>query len=252
VRDRRVVPTAEGRLVIEVAEEVLEKVHALEEHFRLAYGHQALCVGAVSLLAATTLSDAVAAFQSREPEARVQVISLDPDELYDALVEGRVDCAVAYREYVPTDIDIEPLPSSRVICAAAPDHPLADGRAHCPVELLKYPLALTQKGMLLRGKVEAWFQEAAATTELPVAFEARTAALLAQVAASSHGFITFLTEGALRQFNLVQILIDGPPLHSSPVICYLPGYQRRPVVDRFLDALRSTAGQGRPEVGAAP
>lgn len=242
VRDRRVVPTAEGCVVLDVADEVLEKVRVLEAHFKFASANQGVSVGAVSLLAATILSETVPAFQRVYPEATVQVVSLDPDELYDAIVNNRVDCAVSYREYVPTDLDVESLAESRVICAAARDHPLADGRIHQPIELLQYPLALTYKGMVLRGKVETWFQEVAGVKDLPVAFEARSAALLAQVAASSQSYITFLTETALPHFNLVRILTEAPDILSAPVICYLPGDHRRPVVERFLDTLRAAAG----------
>lgn len=251
VRNRQVVPTAEGRLVLSVAEHVLAQIHRLEAHFRTASAEQAVAVGAVSLLAATILSAAVEAFQAEYPDTRIQVVSLDPGELYDALVNNRIDLAVTYQEYVTTDLEIEPLRESHAVCAAAPDHPLADGRTHTPAELLQYPIALTQKGMGQRSKMEAWFRETTGVDELPVAFEARTGALLAQVTASSHAYITFLPEAALPQFNLVQVLIDGPPLRSSPVICYLPFQGHRPSVEAFLETLRHTAGARRAEQLAA-
>ena len=127
VRDRRVVPTSEGRTVLDSADRILHEVHALEEHFKLAVADRSVHVGATSLLAATALSDAVAAFRAKQPTVNVHVVSLDPDELYDALMTNRVDFAVTYKDYVTTDLETEPLMESQVICAAALDHPLADG-----------------------------------------------------------------------------------------------------------------------------
>ncbi len=242
VRERRVVPTAEGTVVLRVAAEVLQKVRQLEEHFRHLTEERSVRVGAVSLLAATIISQTVAVYHAEHPEARAQIVSLDPDDIYDALLSNRVDCAVAYREYVTTDLEIEPLAESQVICVAAPRHPLVDGRSHRAEELLNYPIALTHKGMGMRTKVEAWFREVAGIEELPVAFEARTGALLAQVAASSGEFITFLPEASRQQFNLEQIPLEGPRIPSSPVLCYLPAQRHRPAVEDFLTVLRQTAG----------
>jgi DNA-binding transcriptional LysR family regulator len=246
VRDRRVVPTAEGQVVLETAERVVHEVRALEAHFRHAASSSSVHVGATSLLAVTALSDAVALYRGRYPESMVHVLSLDPDELYDALVSGRIDLAVAYRDYVTTDLETEPLVESHVICAAARGHPLADGRAHRADELLRYPIALTVKGMGMRTKIERWFEQVAGVHDLPVAFEARTAALLAQVAATSTDLVTFLPERALPQFNLARILLEGPPIPSIAVICYLPSPERRPAVARFLETLRSFAATGAP------
>ncbi len=242
VRNRQVVPTAEGQLVLSVADQVLAEIHRLEAHFRAASGEQVVRVGAFSLLAATILSTAVEAFRARYPDVRAQVVSVDPEELYDALLNNRVDVAVTYQEYVTSDMEVEPLRESRAVCAVAPNHPLADGRAHTPAELLQYPIALTQKGMGQRSKMEVWFRETTGVENLPVAFEARTGALLAQVTASSRAYITFLPEPAVSQFNLVEVPIDGPAIRSSPVLCYLPFAVRRPAVKAFLNTLRLTAG----------
>lgn len=245
VRDRRVIPTTEGELVLSVAERVLGEVRGLEEHFRLMAEQHSVRVGATSLLAATALSASVAAFRAERPDVDVHIVSLDPDELYETLLANRVDFAVAYREYVTPDFEVETLLESEVICVASHGHPLVDGKVHRPEELLAYPIALTEKGMGMRTKVEGWFRNVAGVTDLPVAFEARTGALLAQAAASSNEYVTFLTKTALTQFNLAQILIDGPTIPSVAVLCHLPGQRHRRVVKQFLNTLRLWAGSQR-------
>lgn len=245
VRDRQVVATAEGRLLLDSADRILGEVHALEEHFQLVAAEQTVRVGATSLLAAIALSEAVAEFHAERPSVNVHVISLDPDELYDTLAGNRVDFAVSYKDYISPDLDSEPLIESQVICVAAPDHPLVDGKVHGPLELLRYPLALTMKGMGMRAKIERWFAEVGGVTQLSVSFEARTGALLAQVAASANGFITFLPERALQQFRLERVYVDGPRIPSIGMICYLHGQRHRPVVAQFLGALRAVTARSR-------
>lgn len=255
VRNRRVIATAEGHLAFEVAERVLNELNELEAQLRRASEQATVRVGAVSLLGAMALSEAVEAFRHESPHVKVQVISLDPDEVYDSLVSNRVDLAVAYREYVTTDLETEPFIESEVIAAAAPHHPLVDGVAHDPVELLAFPIALTQKGMGLRTKVEAWFAEVAGIQDLPVVFEARTGALIAQAAASAHGYITFLPRPSLSQFNLGEVMLRGPRIPSVSVICYLPAQHHRRTVAAFLNTMRAVASGYQPEphtAGATP
>jgi DNA-binding transcriptional LysR family regulator len=249
VRNRHVIPTAEGQLVLDVARRVLQEVHSLEEHFRLMKENQAVRVGATSLLGAMVLSSAVAQFRAERPQISVHVISLDPDELYAAFVGNKVDLAVAWQNYVTPDLQTEPLRESATACFAAVGHPLADGEVHEPDELLQYPIALTEKGMGLRTTVEQWFFDVLGLRDLPVAFEARTGALLAQVAASSPDYITFLPEDAARQFNLAPILLAAPTWRSTAVICYLPGQYHRPAAKQFLHHLRRIATEQQAALG---
>jgi DNA-binding transcriptional LysR family regulator len=243
VQNRQVVPTIEGEHVLAVAERVLTELHALEQHFKLKAEQRSVRVGATSQLAAISLPSAVAAFRDERPDVQVYIVSLDPNELYDALISNRVDFAVAYKEYVTTDMEIEPLPGSEMVVVASAMHPLADGKVHQPHELLAYPWALTEKGMGMRTKIEAWFREVVGVGECPVEFEARSGALLAQMALSSSEVVTFLSKPSMAQFRLEQIRVEGFNVPSQPVICYLPGQKRRRIVDQFIGILRACADE---------
>ncbi len=241
VRDRRVVPTAEGTVVLAVAERILNEVRGLEERFTRHADDRAVRAGATMSLAATTLPAVVTAFRAERPDVQVQIVSLEPDGVYDALLSNRVDFAVAYKGYATHDMEIEPLVEQELMCAAAPDHPLVDGGVHQPEELLAYPIGLTEKGMGLRTQVEMWFRDTTGVTDLPVAFEARTGTLVAQAVASLPNFMTFLARPPVMPFRLEEILVDGPRIIYPIVICYLPGQRRRRVVEQFLGTLRAWA-----------
>jgi DNA-binding transcriptional LysR family regulator len=243
VRDRRVVPTAMGESFVEAAESLLLHAQQVEQEFLSLAARDALHIGAFSLLSVGPLSHAVEAFARKNPDARVSVDAIDADGMYPALLAGRVELVVTYLNYVTGDVEYESLSQSRVICAAAPGHPLVDGKLHEPSELLHYPLALTHKGMALRSRTENWFA-AAGIPEVPVSLEARTGAILALQVATMPNWITFLPETACAAFRLSEIRVNAEPLPSEPVVCYLSGRPLRKIAFRFLETLRETfAGQ---------
>lgn len=248
VQNRRVVPTAEGNLVLTVADRIMTEVHALEAHFESVRSEQIVRIGATSLLAATALGRLIERWDAAETTAMIHVVVLDPSELQDALVNHRVDFAVAYVEYVTNELTLEPLMTCPLICVASPQHPLADGMAHDPLDLLAYPFALTHKGMNQRTKVENWIKKTTGRSDLTVSFEASTAALLANITAMTDSYITFIPQVSLQAFNLVQIPIRGLDMQSHSAICYLPSQRFRPAVELALKSLRETVGGSRDEV----
>ncbi len=241
VSNRRVVATTAGELLLESAQAMLEEAARLERHFQGLADVGSIRVGAVSLLAAGALTVAVESFREAHPETTVVVDSIDSSEMVSALVSGRAELAVTYIDYVTGDLEYELLPPTRIACAAATDHPLCDGNPHSVRELLDYPIALTQKGMSLRTKIENWFRENAGVDELPVSFEARTAAILALGVANSPNWITFMPENAVASFRLSEVRVEAPDVLSQPVVCYLPNRSMREVVAEFLDVLRNAA-----------
>jgi DNA-binding transcriptional LysR family regulator len=253
VQNRRVVPTAQGKIVLEVGERVLEQLLELEERVKEAGDPQSVRIGVATLIMARTISESIGAFRARRPDATVRVISLDVDELYDALISNRVDAVVTFPNYVATDLMVEPLMRVEYSWMGASAHPLADGRLHEPSELLAYPLALTERGMGQRTLVTEWFKQQTGVADIPVSFEARNASLLAQVAAAAPLFITLLPETAREQFRLAPIRVRGHSLTVEAVLCSLPTRQQRPVVDEFLSIFRAAGlRMSTTEVHAVP
>lgn len=241
VSNRRVVPTAAGEFLQAEARGLVDKADQLERHFAGLAEKQSIRVGAVSLLAAGALSRAVEAFRHTQPGVAVVVDSIDSSEMFAALLSERIEIVVTYIDYVTGDVEFEPLRRSRLVCAASTTHPLVDGRAHHLNELLQFPIALTQKGMALRTKVENWFRDNGDVDDLPVAFEARTAAILSLGVSNTPNWITFLPENALAAFHLAEILLAEPPIYSQPVVCHLAGRPLRGIVDSFLRTLVDVA-----------
>src|SRR5262245_29089795 len=73
VHNRRVLPTSEGKRVLEMAERVLGEIHDVEEHFKSTAAQRTVRIGTVSLFAAGPLFEAVVAFRSQHPTTEVLV-----------------------------------------------------------------------------------------------------------------------------------------------------------------------------------
>ena len=219
VRNRRVVPTEVGLKVLDVAERMVTEIHALESYLWALT--REVRVGAVSLVAAMVLPMAIKTFSARNPQKSVTLRSMEPDQLIDALFDGTIAVGITYESYVSRDLHSELLWTSPVVCVAASNHPLDDGKPHSAEELLDFPLALTLPGMGLRTMIESWFEDELGITALPVAFEASTGALLAQYTSASRTHITFLPLPSLKHFNLVQIPLTASCPEARVVICRL-------------------------------
>src|SRR5262245_17838554 len=242
VHNRRVIPTREGQRVLEMALRVIGEIRGTEEYFKSTVQERSVRVGTVSLFAAGPLFEAVAAFRREDPRVDVLVKSIEIEDLTDALEGGAIDLAITYRDALTADLHVEPFLQIEIVPLAAPGHPLTDGAVHEPGELLNFPLSLTEHGMRLRTAMESWFAAMCDVSELPIGFESRNSAQIAQAAASAPYLITFLPRTVAAQFNLVPILVSVPirPWHS--VICYLPAQRRGPVT-AFLQTLRAMAAQ---------
>ncbi|MGE3077266.1 MAG: LysR family transcriptional regulator [Dehalococcoidia bacterium] len=239
VRNRRVVPTAAGERLLQTAELILTELADLRTS--LVGTMPTIHVGAVSLIAATVVPEAIARFEAAHAQPRIALQGLDADQLTEGLLSGRLDLGVTYLSYVSPDLEADLLCEVDTVCAVGRKHPLADGKCHSLQEVLIHPLALTHSGMGLRTSVENLFREHEGIEELPVAFEAKFGALLAQYAASSNMHVTFLPRPAVRHFGLSLVELDVPPIKSTIVICRVRGSRRTPAVDEFCGILHEQA-----------
>ena len=241
VRNRRVVPTAVGEKLLATARGVLAQLQALEGEIK--GGTEVIHLGAVSLIASTIVPDAIRRFEACPQNPPVALHGMDADGLTDALLAGRVDLGVTYLNYVSPDLEYEPFCDVPTVCAVGRSHPLNDGRRHEIAELLHFPIALTEAGMGLRTSVEQTFRERLGIEKLPVSFEAKTGALLAQMAAASNLYVTFLPLTAVRHFGLEAVQLDVEFNASHMVLSHIKGVKPSPIVAALIEILKAQALQ---------
>jgi DNA-binding transcriptional LysR family regulator len=99
--------TEAGRVLVEHAEGILERLAAAEAELReLAGAEPVFRLGSITSAAASVLPDALARFASLRPEIEVTVVELDPLVSLSLLRSRELDAAVVFEyDYVPLPVD---------------------------------------------------------------------------------------------------------------------------------------------------
>jgi len=124
IKGRRAVLTATGQLLYRRAQSLLEEAGGLEKTARsLSAGWEPEIRLAVEALFPTWLIlDCLASFGKEAPDTRIELIESVISGTQEALLEGRVDLAIAGA--VPAGFVGDPLMRLRLVLAASPQHPL--------------------------------------------------------------------------------------------------------------------------------
>ncbi|HEV2008857.1 MAG TPA: LysR family transcriptional regulator [Burkholderiales bacterium] len=124
IKGRRAVLTATGQLLYRRAQSLLEEAGGLEKTARsLSAGWEPEIHLAVEVLFPTWLIlDCLARFGSEGPDTRIELIESVISGTQEALLERRVDLAIA--SAVPAGFAGDPLIRLRLVLAASPLHPL--------------------------------------------------------------------------------------------------------------------------------
>ncbi len=124
IKGRRAVLTPTGQLLYRRAQSLLEEAGGLEKTARsLSAGWEPEIRLAVEVLFPTWLIlDCLARFGAEAPDTRIELVESVISGTQEALLEGRVDLAIAGT--VPAGFAGDPLIRLRLVLAASPRHPL--------------------------------------------------------------------------------------------------------------------------------
>ncbi|MEQ1802672.1 MAG: LysR family transcriptional regulator [Gammaproteobacteria bacterium] len=152
---RGIEPTAFGAVFLADGKVLLANEAALYSRIEALAGLQegALVIGAGPYASEISVGQAVARVSAAHPRLRVEIASLDPEDIVRLVKEGRCEVGIvdiAGLEHEP-DLAVEALPPHPVHLACRPGHPLAGRGAFQLEEVLQFPLVTTT----LRGIVAA-------------------------------------------------------------------------------------------------
>lgn len=128
---RRMVPTPLGLRILASARSMLAELEELEQDLKR---HTR---GAAGLLRVTTqcytcyhwLAEVLPRFREQHPEVVVQIVPEESHAVLDALLEGRVDLAIAHRLPADERLAREPLFEDELVAVVPPGHPFASRRS---------------------------------------------------------------------------------------------------------------------------
>ncbi|MBD3730145.1 MAG: LysR family transcriptional regulator [Sphingomonadales bacterium] len=154
------VPTEIGQAVVAAAEEVLERLHALEDETRAMVSGR---LGRVRLGAVSTAKyfapAMIAAFSRRHPGIEVQFLVGNRTETIDRIRHNELDLVIMGRP--PRDLPLESavIGDHPFVVIAAPGHPLAGQRQIRKERLIEETFLLRERGSGTRNSLDLYFAD---------------------------------------------------------------------------------------------
>ena len=158
---RKVRLTRAGEEMLRISEEILPKLGGIKERLAEVEGLKKgkIKVGGSAIAAATFLPVAVQKFKQAYPSIEVCLKIERTSVLEKKLVEGDLDLAILGWPPRSPLLVAEPYREEEIVAIAAPTHPLVRKRSVSLELLAKEPLAISEKGNVLRDLVDEKFTE---------------------------------------------------------------------------------------------
>ena len=126
-KGRRLTLTPEGERVYERAQEIFERIEALQEDLKQADSQLTgiLRVGCGPLTAIHVLPDLIAAFRQEHPEVRFSVLETESRNLPRLILRGQIDIGLGMEGELPKQIVFHSLLANPLVLVCHEGHPLA-------------------------------------------------------------------------------------------------------------------------------
>jgi len=251
---RRVQLTQVGQLLYVHAQRIMADFEAagevLDDFRGLRRGH--IRLAGDTTVGIYVLPDLLGDFREEHPDVELSLGVDNRRGLYDRLLANKVDFVVSGREWLDTPLRlvVRPLLGNELVAIASPRHPLAGRSRVTLAELAAEPFIIREPGSGTRETTEEAFSEAGLSYR-PLMELASNGAIKRAVARDLGVSILsrYATSLELELGNLVELPVDGFPLHRQWHLFYPRDRQLTPVDEaflRFVDEGRWKERLGRP------
>lgn len=215
---RKFTLTAEGKIFIEKAAEIIGQVNTLQHEMEELKGlvRGTLQVGIPGMLATHFFSEKISAFRERYPNLKISVFSDGAKRLEKLLCDGQLDVAILGEEKLSSELIWKPLLKDEMVACVASSHHLASKKEISIQELAQETLFLFQKGNYQRAVLAEAFGEI--NQEANIAFETNLTSLLKAMTAKGDGICTLLRM-AVDSSDLVPVSLK-PKIEISAGIAW--------------------------------
>jgi DNA-binding transcriptional LysR family regulator len=240
--------TVFGQVLIERGARVLGEAQALRAELMAVAGMDSglLEIVAGPYASEDPIAEAVARLNRERPRLRMRVHLIDPDEVSDAVREGRFEIGLGGRECLPAhdDLTLEHLWSRRLYLACRPGHPLAIGRPTL-AQVLSYPFVTSLLMGQAVGAVSGGTGAGTVDPERGVfapSIEVNSFDAARRIARSSDALFpaTFtMLEADLVAGHLGTLDFDQPALRFHPTVVRRSDRTLSPAASRLLEIVRA-------------
>ncbi|HLH23849.1 MAG TPA: LysR family transcriptional regulator [Chloroflexota bacterium] len=242
---RRSLPTEAGEAVYRYARSVLhetEQVRALISELRDAQTGR-IAIGATPTVGSYVLPQLISRFKQRNSRADLVLRVAPAPTLRDETLAGQHDFALVEAGPLPEGLAAEPLRREELVMVAHPDHPLASHAAVSWAEVRGQPFVLGPPGAAARAQLERQMADEARGWQVVLELE-QAEAIKRAVQAGMGLAVLFRCEVAqeLGLGLLREVRVPTAGLAHEFVLVYRPHKYFSPMTARFLDFLRTAAG----------
>jgi len=258
------IPTPFGRVLLERGESILRSDADLRREIRLLAGLEvgSLAIGAGPFAGEISVAKAVARVVGTHPRLQIRFTVVDPEQVVQDVLAGRIDVGVASIVGLETDVrlGVESLPPLRVYLACRPGHPLAKETRPTLARALEFPLATTSlrgaQALLASSVGAATLRDGPGVTNFIPQILVNSLAHARLIARDSDalfpGTAALLAEDVAAG-RLVKLDCHVPEMRTTYGVLYLRGRTLAPAAKMFIETLRAVEVEAaRSDVTSSP
>jgi len=180
------------------------------------------------------LPEVIAKMRQQAPGLRIIIQDLDIDNLSDSLATGRVNLAIAFPDFVPSNYPCTTLFSEYHVCVAAKNSPLAKKKLRLK-DIADYPQIIASPSRPnFRGSIDAWFEGHGLTRNVVISAPCFS---IVPLYLETTDAIAFLPSRALIDSNLVALNLAENPVSFDVIAAWHPRSNNDPLHNWVLDFL---------------
>lgn len=238
---RRVALTPPGELFLESARRALAEMDQALGAMKdtdSAFGGE-IRIGTTHTFNLRFIPECVAAFLTRHPTARVQVMELAADQIASGLQEGSLDLGISYQPADVANLWFEPLYSEEMALVVGLRHPFAQRRRVRMVELHRLPIVTLPASYATRLMLDGCFRACGA--EPLVAAEMNTVAPMLALAERTQIGAIVAANAVPEGMNLKVVPLESPTPVRTPGILWKRGGRQSTQLRAFSAIVRKAA-----------
>jgi len=210
-------------------EQLLEPEIFSPEHIEGTY-----VIAATDYAQQLVLPDVIAKMRQQAPGLRIIIQDLDIDNLSDSLAAGRINLAIAFPDFVPSNYPCITLFSEHHVCIAAEGSPLAKKKLRLK-DIANYPQIIASPSRPnFRGSIDAWFEGHGLTRNVVISAPCFS---IVPLYLETTDAIAFLPSRALTGTNLVALQLAEKPMSFEVIASWHPRSSHDPLHNWVLDLL---------------
>ncbi|MEM1226984.1 MAG: LysR family transcriptional regulator [Planctomycetota bacterium] len=184
VNGQQVTLTEHGRLLVELAEPVVQGFDSIVDQFtqRSQSIHQRLVVASPANILVNELPSPIRRYRRKYEDVELSLIDLPSNPARQLLEDREADLAVVgqLETTFPATLQADPITTFPFMLVCPPDHPIVSMKRPGPKSLARFPLVMSNVGTNTRARVDQIFDRAGLRDQLRIACETSTKDLLLQ------------------------------------------------------------------------